>query len=63
MGLFTKQPDEYTVKETAAVLGVSENAIRNAIQAGTIKATKRGRYWYIKKTDLQAYIKSRTKSN
>ena len=63
MGIFTKQPNEMTVAEAANITGYSETAIRQAIYAGSLKATKRGRSWFIKDVDFEAWANSKTKRN
>ena len=47
-----------TVKDIAKKFGVTEEWIRDLIQAGKIKATKIGR-WKVKPEDLEKFIKSR----
>jgi excisionase family DNA binding protein len=47
-----------TVKDVAKNFGVTEEWIRDLIQAKKIKATKIGR-WKIKPEDLEKFIKSR----
>jgi len=47
-----------TVRDIAKKFGVTEEWIRDLIQAGKIKATKIGS-WRIKEKDLQSFIKSR----
>ncbi len=47
-----------SVKDIAEKFGVTEEWIRDLIQAGKIKATKIGR-WKVKPEDLQEFIDSR----
>jgi len=47
-----------SVKEIAERFGVTEEWIRDLIQAGKIKATKIG-HWRVKPEDLQEFIDSR----
>ena len=47
-----------SVKDIAEKFGVTEEWIRDLIQAGKIKATKIGR-WRVKPDDLQEFIKMR----
>ena len=47
-----------SVKDIAKKFGVTEEWIRDLIQAGTIRATKIGR-WRVKPEDLEKFIKSR----
>lgn len=49
---------QLTVKDIAKKFGVTEEWIRDLIQAGKIKATKIGR-WRVKPEDLERFIKSR----
>jgi excisionase family DNA binding protein len=42
--------------EVSALTGLSKNYLTDAIHRGKLKATKRGR-WFIKRSDLDAYIK------
>jgi len=45
---------ELTTKEAAEDLGVGMRQIQNLIKKGRLKATRRGRDWFIKKEDLEA---------
>jgi excisionase family DNA binding protein len=47
-----------TVKDIAKKFGVTEEWIRDLIQAGKIKATKIGR-WRVDPKDLEKFIESR----
>ncbi len=47
-----------SVRDIADKFGVTEEWIRDLIQAGKIKATKIGR-WRVKPEDLQKFIESR----
>jgi excisionase family DNA binding protein len=47
-----------SVKDISKKFGVTEEWIRDLIQAGKIKATKIG-HWKIKPADLEKFIKSR----
>ena len=45
-----------TTQEAAMVLNLkSDSTIRRAVLEGRLKATKRGRDWYIRSEDLEAY--------
>lgn len=48
----------FTVKEVAQKLGVTEDWVRDLIQAKELKATKIKR-WRIKPSDLDEFIESR----
>lgn len=61
--MFAKQPDELTVKEVSERLGVNDSRVRQIIRAGELKATKRGKSWYVKGDKLAEYIASRTQEN
>ena len=50
-----------SVKDIAEKFGVTEEWIRDLIQAGKIKATKIGQ-WKVKPEDLQEFIDSRKES-
>ena len=53
--------DQYLrVKEAAKMLGYSEDTIRNWINRSKnpLPATKAGRDWLIKRTDLEAFLES-----
>ena len=53
--------DQYLrVKEAAKMLGYSEDTIRNWINRSKnpLPATKAGRDWLIKRTDLDAFLES-----
>lgn len=43
----------YTVKEITEILKVSQRTLYNYIKNGNLKAVKIGKYWRIKKEDLQ----------
>ena len=47
------EDDFYTIDELAKLLKVHSNTIRNNIKKGTIKATKYGEQWRIRKKDIQ----------
>ena len=61
--MFSKKDDELTTSEVAEVLQVSLVSVNKYLKSGDLKGEKRGKSWYIKKTDLQAFIDSRTKRN
>lgn len=48
----------YTLKEAENILHVKSAAIRSYIKAGRLKASKIGRGWIIKESDLMAFIKN-----
>jgi excisionase family DNA binding protein len=45
-----------SVKDCRFLTGLSEQAIRDAIRAGTLKAKVIGKGWKIKRTDLTDFI-------
>ena len=47
----------YTIKDTAAYFGVSQNTIRNYLAAGKLKGYKFGHPILIKETDVKSMIK------
>jgi excisionase family DNA binding protein len=46
----------YTIKEITEILKVSQRTIYNYIKNGNLKAVKIGKYWRIKKEDLQRLL-------
>ena len=48
----------YSVNQLSKILGVNAQHIQYLIHKGTLKATKRGRYWTIQKEDAQIFIDS-----
>lgn len=44
-----------TLKEAAAILGVTPDTLRQQIAAGRLKATKRGRDWWVTKGEVERY--------
>lgn len=44
-----------TVTDVAAELGVAPDSVRHYIRAGTIKATKHGRDWFIQPAEVSRY--------
>jgi excisionase family DNA binding protein len=43
----------YTIKETAQILGLSEQHTRLKVNLGQIQAEKRGRDWFINETEME----------
>ncbi len=46
-----------TLKEAAAILGITPDALRVAIKAGTLDATKRGRDWWVTPGAVDSYAR------
>jgi excisionase family DNA binding protein len=44
-----------TLKEAAAILGVTPDALRQAIAAGSLRAVKRGRDWWVTPEAVRVY--------
>lgn len=44
-----------TLKEAAAALGVTPDNLRGAIHRGALKATKMGRDWFVKPSEVERY--------
>ena len=44
-----------TLREAADVLGVTPDTLRQRIAAGTLRATKRGRDWWVTPTEVERY--------
>jgi len=44
-----------TLKEAAALLGVTPDNLRGAIARGTLKAQKLGRDWFVKPKEVERY--------
>lgn len=44
-----------TLKEAAAVLGVTPDNLRGAIARGALKAAKHGRDWWVSKAEVERY--------
>ena len=44
-----------TLKEAAAILGVTPDALRQAIAAGSLRAAKRGRDWWVTSGEVDRY--------
>ena len=49
-----------TIAETAEYLKVSDKTIRRLIQDETLIASKIGRSWRVKKSDIESYYKANT---
>ena len=47
--------EELMSSEAAARLGISPRALRIAIEEGRLAGRQRGRYWFIRVDDLEAY--------
>ena len=48
-----------TTQEAADILGVTVRTVRRAIKRGQLKATKRGRDWFIEAESLKNYTFSK----
>jgi excisionase family DNA binding protein len=46
-----------TLKEAAAILGVTPDNLRGAIARGSLTAKKLGRDWFVTKADVELYAK------
>ena len=46
----------YSLKETAAILGVAERTMHDYIKTGKIKAQKIGGHWRISERNLQRFV-------
>ena len=44
-----------TLKEAAAQLGLDPATLRQAIARGSLKATKRGRDWFVSPSEVERY--------
>jgi excisionase family DNA binding protein len=44
-----------TLTEAAAALGVTAGSLRHQIASGSLKATKRGRDWWVAKAEVERY--------
>ena len=44
-----------TLKEAAALLGVTPDNLRGAIARGTLKAVKHGRDWWVTEAEVERY--------
>ncbi|HEY8599130.1 MAG TPA: helix-turn-helix domain-containing protein [Thermomicrobiales bacterium] len=52
----TPDADErLTLRQAAALLGTSTNALQLAIARGALPARREGRYWVVRRGDLAAY--------
>lgn len=50
----------YSVKQAAAIVGVSTKTLRNYIKAEQLKATKLGKEYRILEKDLKAFLENGT---
>lgn len=48
--------DLMTIKETAEFLGMHEVTVRDKCRSGEIPAIKMGRFWRIKRSELNAWL-------
>lgn len=48
-----------TLREAAAILGITPDTLRQAIAAGRLKATKRGRDWFVDRREVERYGRER----
>lgn len=46
----------YTVNEVKDILKVTQRTLYNYIKSGDLKAVKIGKYWRVKKSDLEDFI-------
>lgn len=46
----------YTLGEVSDILKLSKRTLYNYIEAGTLKATKFGKYWRVTEQSLQEFI-------
>ena len=44
-----------TLKQAAAILGVTPDTLRQQIRAGSLKADKMGRDWFVTTSEVQRY--------
>ncbi len=50
-----------TLIEAARLLGVTPDTLRQQIAAGRLKATKRGRDWWVTKGEVERYRAGRSR--
>jgi excisionase family DNA binding protein len=50
----------YTIEEITEILKVTQRTVYNYIKSGTLKAIKVGKYWRVKHTDLEQFLKTGT---
>lgn len=50
--------DQYTVKDAAQILQVSERTLRGYIKSGKLKARKFGYVWRIAESDLSEFLEA-----
>lgn len=48
-----------TLKQAAEVLEVTPDTLRQAIAAGRLKAVKRGRDWWVTRSEVERYGRER----
>ena len=46
----------YTLREVEKILKVTQRTLYTYIHEGKLKATKMGKYWRVKHTDMQDFI-------
>ena len=46
-----------TLREAAAILGITPDSLRQAIARGSLKASKRGRDWWVTRKAIEEYRK------
>lgn len=56
--MYLIKENELSTGQAASMVGCSVQTIKNHINSGNLKASKRGRYWVIKSDDLEAWRKA-----
>jgi putative molybdopterin biosynthesis protein len=56
----TEELKVYTLDEVQAIVKVTQRTLYNYIKAGTLKATKIGKYWRVRHNDLQEFLEKGT---
>lgn len=54
--------DYLSTNQAATALGITPDAVRMAIRAGKLDATKRGRDWWITRAEVDRYARGRRQS-
>ncbi len=50
----------YTIDEIAEILKVTQRTIYNYIKSGSLRAIKIGKYWRVKRSDLELFLETGT---